>query len=121
MSKLKLIDNFQRRVFVEKILGGLNKLQGIQLVNALYFLITNCPFSDLSVIEDCSLRLMEISKGVGDRSFNEYLFGMKTDFVLKYAGFETPLRRMPGNLQSEEIGRVLALPHCISELHPQTQ
>ena len=40
-------------------------------------------------MENYSLRIRGISDYVKQRSFNEYLFGMKTDLVLKYLGFET--------------------------------
>ena len=69
-------------------------------MNACYFLITHCPHFDLVVMEDYSLRLQEIRERVGGRSFGEYLFGMKTDLVLKYCGHETKGREIPNGLQS---------------------
>lgn len=62
LSRLKLIDNFQRKVFVEKIINNINdNLNDEEIINTFYFLITNCPYYDLSQMENYSLRIRGIS------------------------------------------------------------
>ena len=95
LSKLMLMDNYLRKIFVEKIADSLEGASDGRLVNTSYFLLSHFPFHDLSGLEDYSLRLHRINDTVRGVEFGEYLFGLKVNFVLKSLGFGTKYRKLP--------------------------
>ena len=51
------MDNFFRKVCVEKIVDSLGELSDSKLVTATYFLFTHAPYYDLTAINDHTLKL----------------------------------------------------------------
>jgi len=65
----------------------LGNLSDGKLINSCYFLLTHFPNYDLDELNDFSLKLHGVNESIKGVEIGEYIFGLKTNFVLKWLGF----------------------------------